>query len=76
MTIELTDIAGHFGQYGGRFVPEALIGALNELEEAHNSAQQDPLFSLNLPNFTRVIREDRASLPKRRVLLSMPVALG
>jgi len=48
MTIELTDIAGHFGQYGGRFVPEALIGALNELEEAHNSAQQDPLFLIEL----------------------------
>ena len=48
MTIELTDIAGHFGQYGGRFVPEALIGALNELEDAHNSAQQDPLFLIEL----------------------------
>jgi len=48
MTIELTDIAGHFGQYGGRFVPEALIGALNELEAAHNSAQQDPFFLIEL----------------------------
>jgi len=48
MTIEMTDIAGHFGQYGGRFVPEALIGALNELEAAHKSAQQDPLFLIEL----------------------------
>jgi tryptophan synthase beta chain len=40
--------AGHFGEYGGRFVPEALIGALNELEIAHNTAQKDPQFLAEL----------------------------
>ncbi len=40
--------AGHFGEYGGRFVPEALIGALNELEIAHNNAQNDPSFLAEL----------------------------
>ena len=40
--------AGHFGEYGGRFVPEALIGALNELEIAHNTAQKDPEFLAEL----------------------------
>ena len=40
--------AGHFGEYGGRFVPEALIGALNELEIAHNTAQKDPQFLAQL----------------------------
>ena len=40
--------AGHFGDYGGRFVPEALIGALNELEIAHNTAQKDPTFLAEL----------------------------
>ncbi|MEY3858682.1 MAG: hypothetical protein RL568_112, partial [Actinomycetota bacterium] len=40
--------AGHFGEYGGRFVPEALIGALNELEIAHNTAQNDPSFLVEL----------------------------
>ena len=40
--------AGHFGEYGGRFVPEALIGALNELEVAHNTAQKDPQFLAEL----------------------------
>ena len=40
--------SGHFGEYGGRFVPEALIGALNELEIAHNTAQKDPLFLAEL----------------------------
>lgn len=35
---------GHFGQYGGRFVPEALIGALEELDAARIAAQTDPFF--------------------------------
>jgi tryptophan synthase beta chain len=42
------NISGHFGEYGGRFVPEALIGALNELEIAHNTAQRDPEFLAEL----------------------------
>ncbi|MFA5918144.1 MAG: tryptophan synthase subunit beta [Candidatus Nanopelagicaceae bacterium] len=44
------EIVGHFGPYGGRFVPEALIGALNELELAHNSAIHDPDFQNELKN--------------------------
>ena len=44
------EIIGHFGPYGGRFVPEALIGALNELEAAHNSAIDDPAFQNELQN--------------------------
>jgi tryptophan synthase beta chain len=43
-----TEILGHFGPYGGRFVPEALIGALDELESAHKSAIDDPLFQAEL----------------------------
>ena len=39
---------GHFGQYGGRFVPEALIGALDELEAAHENAKRDPEFQREL----------------------------
>jgi tryptophan synthase beta chain len=44
---------GHFGEYGGRFVPEALIGALEELEAAHNSAQKDPEFLAELAELHR-----------------------
>ena len=35
---------GHFGPYGGRFVPEALITALDELEAAYLAAKVDPIF--------------------------------
>ena len=53
MTIQLGDVLGHFGQYGGRFVPEALIGALDELEAAHNSAKTDPVFQAELAELHR-----------------------
>jgi tryptophan synthase beta chain len=44
----MSTILGHFGQYGGRFVPEALIGALDELAAVHNSAMHDPEFQREL----------------------------
>jgi len=53
MTIQISDLLGHFGQYGGRFVPEALIGALNELEAAHIAAQSDPVFQAELAELNR-----------------------
>jgi tryptophan synthase beta chain len=48
MTLNQSEILGHFGPYGGRFVPEALIEALDELAAAHISAQQDPAFIAEL----------------------------
>ena len=35
---------GHFGKYGGRYVPEMLIPALEELEAAYEKAKDDPEF--------------------------------
>ena len=46
--MEQSQIIGHFGPYGGRFVPEALISALEELEAAHQSASNDPEFQKEL----------------------------
>ena len=43
-----SNILGHFGPYGGRFVPEALIAALDELSAAHISAKSDPNFQAEL----------------------------
>jgi tryptophan synthase beta chain len=54
MTTEVTsEIAGHFGPYGGRFVPEALIAALDELDAAHQSALVDPVFQAELAELHR-----------------------
>src|SRR6476620_2478508 len=44
----LPDAAGHFGAYGGVFVPETLIFALNQLEAEYRSAQADPAFKKEL----------------------------
>lgn len=44
---------GHFGKFGGRFVPEALIGALDELAAAHHAAQHDPNFLKELSELHR-----------------------
>ena len=38
------DASGHFGRYGGRFVPETLIGPLDELAAAYDAARVDPAF--------------------------------
>jgi tryptophan synthase beta chain len=40
----LPDARGHFGAYGGRFVPETLMHPLRELEEEYFRAQRDPRF--------------------------------
>ena len=51
--MSIDELNGRFGQYGGRFVPEALIGALNELEAAHISAQDDSAFLAELAHLHR-----------------------
>ncbi len=48
-----SEILGHFGPYGGRFVPEALIGALEELDRAHQAAMVDPEFQNELAELHR-----------------------
>ncbi|WP_353953627.1 tryptophan synthase subunit beta [Knoellia sp. S7-12] len=45
--------AGRFGQFGGRYVPEALIPALEQLDEARLTAMQDPTFQAELDELHR-----------------------
>ena len=40
----LPDAGGYFGDFGGSFVPEILVPALEELTEAFHAACQDPAF--------------------------------
>src|SRR6266498_5089572 len=44
----LPDAGGHFGPYGGVFVPETLMTALGELGTAYGAAQKDPAFQNEL----------------------------
>ncbi len=42
--VNLPDLAGHFGIYGGKFVAETLMGPLAELERVYSAAMRDPEF--------------------------------
>jgi tryptophan synthase beta chain len=44
---------GRFGQFGGRYVPETLVPACQELEAAFRDAWDDPTFRLELHNLLR-----------------------
>jgi tryptophan synthase beta chain len=43
----------YFGEFGGRFVPEALIAALDELDSAYHAAKTDPMFQAELAELHR-----------------------
>ncbi|MGH9595320.1 MAG: tryptophan synthase subunit beta [Edaphobacter sp.] len=47
-TSAATAVAGRFGAYGGRYVPETLMAALEELEHAYATAKEDPAFQAEL----------------------------
>ncbi|MDR2347618.1 MAG: tryptophan synthase subunit beta [Bifidobacteriaceae bacterium] len=50
----MTDQPGpYFGSYGGRFVPEALIAALDELAQAYSAARADAAFQAELAALLR-----------------------
>ena len=48
MTTPMPDAGGHFGPYGGRYVPEVLMAPLEELELAYHDARRDPAFQAEL----------------------------
>ena len=51
MAQKLSEQVGpYFGDFGGRFVPESLIGALDELDETYQHAKSDPSFIAELAN--------------------------
>jgi len=54
VTDSLSGAAGpFFGAYGGRFVPEALVAALEELTDAYDKAKHDPAFAAEIERLAR-----------------------
>ncbi|MEI7720861.1 MAG: tryptophan synthase subunit beta [Verrucomicrobiota bacterium] len=47
------DSSGHFGEYGGRYVPETLVAPLEELAAEFEKAQKDPAFQHELLEMRR-----------------------
>src|SRR5829696_4208370 len=48
------DRTGRFGEFGGRFVPESLVGACQEVEDAFRAAWTDPSFRHDLDRLLAV----------------------
>jgi tryptophan synthase beta chain len=53
VTVPVPDANGHFGPYGGRYVPETLMHPLQELEAEYLRAQQDPEYQRELSYYLR-----------------------
>jgi tryptophan synthase beta chain len=49
----LPDKTGHFGRFGGKFVPETIMPALDQLEKAYLEAKNDPNFIAELEYYLR-----------------------
>jgi tryptophan synthase beta chain len=47
------DVLGRFGSFGGRFVPETLMDALNQLATAYEQAKADPKFQARLDDYLK-----------------------
>jgi tryptophan synthase beta chain len=50
---KIPDAQGHFGPYGGRFVPETLMHPLQKLEDEYRRAQKDPVFKREFEYYLR-----------------------
>jgi tryptophan synthase beta chain len=50
---EMPDASGHFGPYGGRFVPETLMHPIDELIAAYEAAKQDAQFNRELDHLLK-----------------------
>ncbi len=51
--INMPDVTGHFGPFGGRYVPETLMHPLQELEAEYFRSQHDPEFQRELSYYLR-----------------------
>ncbi len=64
----LPDAAGHFGEYGGKFVPETLMSPLEELEDAYNQARRDDAFKKEFEEgLRRYVGRPTPLFPARRL---------
>ena len=69
----LPDERGYFGAYGGRFVPETLIPALDELLAAYESARANPAFQEQLASLQATYVGRPTPLTHARRLSEQPV---
>ena len=63
----MTNPRGRFGIHGGQYIPETLMNAVIELEQAYDHFKNDPAFNRSSPRFSMTMREDRpdSTMPRR-----------
>ena len=71
MTVTLD--TGLFGPYGGRYVPEALIAALDELAQMHAAIKDDPVFAAELDHLHKTYSGRPSILTEAIVLQNIVV---
>lgn len=59
MNYAYPDEKGHYGIYGGRYVPETLMQSVLELEEAYKEAMQDEAFQKELNHYLKRMSEEK-----------------
>ena len=62
MNYAYPDEKGHYGIYGGRYVPETLMQSVLELEEAYKEAMQDEAFQKELNHYLKRTLEGNTAL--------------
>ena len=70
------DVTGHFGTFGGRLAPEALMAALDELTDAYEQAKSDPAFQAELTALLTGYAAGPRCSPRHRGSPSRPAAAG
>ena len=65
----MPDARGRFGDFGGRFVPETVMGALDELAAGYEAAQADPAFAADVERLGREARIALCGPPARLELV-------
>lgn len=53
MTYQQPDSKGFYGRFGGQFVPETLMTAVLELDQAYRQAKKDPAFQAELADLLK-----------------------
>ncbi len=61
------DARGHFGPFGGRFVPETLVPALDELSRRYDEARNDPDFLAEFDSIFRTMSGAQHRLHLRKI---------
>ena len=73
----LPDQLGRFGPYGGRYVPETLVAALEQLDDAYRAAQADPAFHAEVASLLReFVGRETPFAPAERLTEAVRAPLG